>query len=149
MTLVGRTILVEASAADAFAYLHDPDARSRWDASVDRVGIEGDAAAKGARIHFRGHRTAPSWVGTFVEYAPPRRSVVDLVEGTGMPFGSYRQTLTVERSHGETRVGFTIEYLPRGAIRLLDSVTVRPRLSKSVNRSLQNVRRHFAERAYE
>jgi carbon monoxide dehydrogenase subunit G len=149
VTLVGRTIVVEAKPAEAFGYLHDPAARSWWDQSVDRVQLEGDAPAAGARLHFRGHRTAPSWIGQYLEYAPPRRSVVTLVEGTGMPFSSYRQTLTVERTQGETRVGFMIDYRLRGPIRLLDSVTVRPRLSRAVNRSLQAVRRHFAEAGYE
>jgi uncharacterized protein YndB with AHSA1/START domain len=143
-TRITRSILIDAPPADVFAYLHDADARGRWDAMADLVRLEGERPAPGVRLHFRGRRTAPSWVGEYASYEPPRRSVVRLVEGVGMPFTELTQTLAVDRAEGAARVTFTLEYTPRGVMRALDAVTVRPRMERAARRSLRSVADHFA-----
>ena len=143
-TRITRSILIDAAPADVFAYLHDADARGRWDAMSDLVRLEGERPAPGARLHFRGRRTAPSWVGEYAVYEPPRRSVVRLVEGVGMPFTDFTQTLAVDRAEGAARVTFVLEYTPRGVMRFLDAVTVRPRMERAARRSLRGVADHFA-----
>ena len=140
---VHRWISVNASPGDVFAYLHDPQARARWDRMSDLVRLEADAPAKGVRVHFRGRRTAPSWVGEFAAYDPPRRSVIRLVEGVGMPFTEFTETITVKAEGRGSRIDMTIEYTPRGLLRLLDGFTSRPRLSKAADRSLRAVADHF------
>ena len=143
-TRVSRSIVVNAPPAAVFAYLHDPDARGRWDAMSDLVRLEGERPAPGVRVHFRGRRTAPSWVGEYTVYEPPRRSVVRFVEGVGMPFAGFEQTLTVQPEQGRSRVTFVMEYAPRGLLRALDAVTARPRMERAAQRSLRQVADHFA-----
>jgi uncharacterized protein YndB with AHSA1/START domain len=116
-TRVSRSIVVNAPPAAVFAYLHDPAARGSWDAMSDLVRLEGERPAPGVRVHFRGRRTAPSWVGEYTVYEPPRRSVVRFVEGVGMPFAGFEQTLTVQPEQGRSRVTFVMEYAPRGLLR--------------------------------
>jgi uncharacterized protein YndB with AHSA1/START domain len=141
---VHRSIAVNGSPADVFAYLHDPKARARWDGMSDLVRLEADAPATGVRVHFRGRRTAPSWVGEYVAYEPPRRSVIRLVEGIGMPFSEFTETIAVKPEGGGSRVQMTVEYSPRGLLRLLDVFTSRPRITRATDRSLRAVADHFA-----
>ena len=140
---IHRAVIVTAPPAEVFAYMHDPATRPHWDRMVDLVRFEADTPAKGVRVHFRGRRTAPSWVGEFVEYSPPKRSVVRLVEGVGMPFSDFRQTIIVAPSGGGSRVEMDIDYLPKGVMRLLEPMTARPRMAKAVTRSLNALAEHF------
>jgi uncharacterized protein YndB with AHSA1/START domain len=141
---VRRSIIVHGPPENVFAYLHDPAQRGHWDAMSDLVRLEADHPAAGVRMHFRGRRTAPSWVGELAEYDPPRRSVVRLVEGAGMPFSDFRQTITVEPAADGSRVDFAIDYAPRGLMRLLEAVTVRPKMARAAARSLRAVSNHFS-----
>ena len=92
----------------------------------------------------RGRRTAPSWVGEYTELKPPRRSVLRLVEGVGMPFAAFSQTIEVAGRDGGSAVTLRLEYEARGAGRLIEPVVLRPRLAKAVRRSLGSIARHFA-----
>jgi uncharacterized protein YndB with AHSA1/START domain len=142
--VIEQLVAVEAAPAEAFAFLHDPDRRQEWDAMADMARLEGAAPATGARLHLRGHRTAPSWVGEYTEFDPPRRSVVRLVEGVGMPFSAFSQTLTVApRGGGGSSVSLRLEYRPRGPVRMVERFTLRPRLASAVRRSLANVSRRL------
>jgi uncharacterized protein YndB with AHSA1/START domain len=143
-TGVRRTITVKGSPTDVFAYMHDVAQRGHWDGMADLVRLEGERPAPGVRLHFRGRRTAPSWVGEFVTYDPPRTSVVRLVEGVGMPFSDFRETIIVTPAGGGSQVELAIEYTPRGLMRLLESMTVRPKMAKAATRSLEAVANHFA-----
>jgi uncharacterized protein YndB with AHSA1/START domain len=128
-----------------FAFLHDPDRRQQWDAMADLARLEdATAPAVGVRLHLRGRRTAPSWVGEYTELAPPRRSVLRLVEGVGMPFAAFSQTVEVTARDGGSVAALRLEYEARGLGRLLEPVVLRPRLSKAVRRSLASIARHFA-----
>src|SRR4051812_36191221 len=93
--VVEQRVAVDAPPAAGFAYLHEPRSRGAWDAMVDFCRLEAERPARGVRLHLHGRRTAPSWVGEYAEYAPPRRSVVRLVEGVGMPFRHFHQILEV------------------------------------------------------
>ena len=106
MPVIEQRASVAAKPADVFAFLHDPTQRPVWDTSVDLCRLEGEAVAAGARLHLRGRRKAPSWVGEYVEVDAPRRSVLRLVEGVGMPFADYRQTIEVAADGGQTAVVF-------------------------------------------
>ena len=86
MPVLERQATVNGTAAAVFDFLHAPEQRPVWDTSVDLCRLEGDAVAPGSRLHLRGRRKAPSWVGEYVEVVRPTRSVLRLVEGVGMPF---------------------------------------------------------------
>jgi uncharacterized protein YndB with AHSA1/START domain len=134
---------VAAAPAKVFQYLHDPAARGSWDAVVDLCRLEGDRPAVGARLHLRGRRTAPSWVGEYVVFEPPSRSELRLVEGVGMPFRNFSQTIEVRRSDGGSEVLLRTAYEPVGPARLLEPVVLRPRLRRAALRSLANVSSRF------
>jgi carbon monoxide dehydrogenase subunit G len=141
--VIEQAVAVAAKPVDVFAFLHDPGRRHEWDAMVDLARLEGESAAVGTRLHLRGRRTAPSWVGEYAQLDPPRSSVLRLVEGVGMPFSDFRQTIRVTPGDGASRVTLRLDYAPRGAARLLEPYTLRPRLAKAVRRSLENVSRRF------
>ena len=100
MPVVESHATVAAPPADVFAFLHDPAQRPVWDVAVDLCNLEGEDVVAGSRLHLRGRRKAPSWVGEYVEVATPRRSVLRLVDGVGMPFSDYRQVLEVTEDGG-------------------------------------------------
>lgn len=137
--VIEQAVAVAAKPAEVFAFLHDPERRPEWDVMVDLARLEGDAPAVGARLHLRGRRTAPSWVGEYAELDAPRRSVLRLVDGVGMPFSAFSQTLVVTPGKGGCTVSLRLEYQARGPARALESVTLRPRLAGAVRKSLAQV----------
>jgi uncharacterized protein YndB with AHSA1/START domain len=141
--VIEQAVAVGAPPKEVFAFLHAPDQRHEWDAMVDLARLEGDAPAKGARLHLRGRRTAPSWVGEYAELDAPRRSVLRLVDGVGMPFSAFSQTIAVTPRKGGSTVALRLEYQPRGAARLLEPVVLRPRLVGATRKSLANITRWF------
>jgi uncharacterized protein YndB with AHSA1/START domain len=141
--VIEQRVSVDAAPKDVFAFLHDPDRRQQWDAMADLARLEdASAPAVGVRLHLRGRRTAPSWVGEYTELAPPRRSVLRLVEGVGMPFAAFSQTVEVAARDGGSAVALRLEYQPRGLGRLVEPIVLRPRLSTAVRKSLASVARH-------
>jgi uncharacterized protein YndB with AHSA1/START domain len=144
MPVIERTVAVSAKPAEVFAFLHDPDQRPVWDASVDLCRPEGETVAAGSRVHLRGRRKAPSWVGEYVEVTPPRRSVLRLVEGVGMPFSEYRQTIEIAAENGGSKVTLRIEYTARGVLAVIERFTVRGRLAVALGNSARNVEMRFA-----
>jgi uncharacterized protein YndB with AHSA1/START domain len=143
--VIEQRVSVDGAPKDVFAFLHDPDRRQGWDAMADLARLEdADAPAVGVRLHLRGRRTAPSWVGEYTELAPPRRSALRLVEGVGMPFAAFTQTLEVAARDGGSVVTLRLEYEPRGLGRLVEPIVLRPRLSTAVRRSLANIAGRFA-----
>jgi uncharacterized protein YndB with AHSA1/START domain len=143
--VIEQRLSVDAAPKDVFAFLHDPDRRQQWDAMADLARLENASApAVGVRLHLRGRRTAPSWVGEYTELVPPRRSVLRLVEGVGMPFAAFSQTVEVEARDGGSAVALRLEYRARGVGRLLEPIVLRPRLSTAVRKSLASIARHFA-----
>jgi uncharacterized protein YndB with AHSA1/START domain len=143
--VIEQRVSVAAAPREVFAFLHDPDRRQQWDAMVDLARLEdASAAAVGVRLHLRGRRTAPSWVGEYTELEPPRRSLLRLVEGVGMPFAAFSQTVEVAARDGGSAVTLRLEYEARGLGRLVEPVVLRPRLAKAVRMSLASIARHFA-----
>ena len=67
-------------------------------------------------------------MGEYVEVATPRRSVLRLVDGVGMPFSDYRQTIQVAADGGGTAVTIRLDYAVRGPLVLIERFTVRGRL---------------------
>ena len=142
--VIEQRVSVDAAPGDVFAFLHDPDRRQQWDAMADLARLEdATAPAVGVRLHLRGRRTAPSWVGEYTELAPPRRSVLRLVEGVGMPFSAFSQTIEVVAVKDGSTVTLRLEYQARGLASLLEPVVLRPRLTKAVRRSLAGIAGHF------
>lgn len=144
MPVIEQRASVAAPPADVFAFLHDPEQRPVWDTSVDLCRLEGDAVAAGARLHLRGRRKAPSWVGEYVEVDPPRRSVLRLVEGVGMPFADYHQTIEVAADGGRTVVTLRLEYGVHGPLVPIERFTVRGRLQRALHDSARKVEMRFA-----
>jgi carbon monoxide dehydrogenase subunit G len=144
MPVIEQHASIAAPQADVFAFLHDPAQRAVWDTSVDLGRLEGDAVAAGARLHLRGRRKAPSWVGEYVEVDPPRRSVLRLVEGVGMPFADYRQTIEVTADGGKTTVVLRLDYAVRGPLVVIERFTVRGRLKRALHDSARKVEMRFA-----
>jgi uncharacterized protein YndB with AHSA1/START domain len=144
MPVVESHATVAAPPADVFAFLHDPAQRPVWDVAVDLCNLEGEAVAAGSRLHLRGRRKAPSWVGEYVEVAPPRRSVLRLVDGVGMPFSDYRQTIEVAKDGGGTAVTLRLDYAVRGPLALVERFTVRGRLARALHDSARKVEMRFA-----
>jgi carbon monoxide dehydrogenase subunit G len=143
--VIEQGVSVDAAPKDVFAFLHDPGRRQQWDAMADLARLEeASDPAVGVRLHLRGRRTAPSWVGEYTELAPPRRSVLRLVEGVGMPFAAFTQTVEVAARDGGSAVTLRLEYEARGLGRMLEPVVLRPRLAKAVRRSVASIARHFA-----
>jgi carbon monoxide dehydrogenase subunit G len=134
--VIERSVAVGAPPAEVFAFLHAPDRRQDWDSVVDFARLEGDAPCVGARLHLRGRRTAPSWVGEYVEFDPPRRSVLRLIDGVGMPFSAFTQTIVVAPRKGGSVVSLRVEYQVRGPARALEQFTLRPRLAGAARKSL-------------
>jgi uncharacterized protein YndB with AHSA1/START domain len=141
--VVEQSVAVAAAPAEVFAFLHAPERRPEWDAMVDLARLEGDAPAAGARLHLRGRRTAPSWVGEYAELDAPRRSLLRLVDGVGMPFSAFTQTLVVTPAGGGCTVTLRLEYQVRGPARALEPFTLRPRLTGAVRKSLAQVAGRF------
>jgi uncharacterized protein YndB with AHSA1/START domain len=140
MPVIERRATIAAPPDRVFAYLQDPVRRPMWDTMVDLCRLEAaDAPAAGVRMHLRGRRKAPSWVGEYVEYDQPRRSVVRMVGGVGMPFSDFRQTITVGRAGDGSEVVLRIDYRARGLFALLEPVTVRRRLRRAVGDSLRRL----------
>ena len=144
MPVVESHVAVAALPADVFAFLHDPAKRPVWDVAVDLCNLEGGGVAAGSRLHLRGRRKAPSWVGEYVEVAVPRRSVLRLVDGVGMPFSDYRQTIEVAGDGGQTTVTLKLEYAVRGPLALIERFTVRGRLVRALHDSARRVEMRFA-----
>jgi carbon monoxide dehydrogenase subunit G len=145
MPVIEQRASVAATPADVFAFLHDPAQRPVWDTSVGLCRLEGESVAAGARVHLRGRRKAPSWVGEYVEVDAPSRSVLRLVEGVGMPFADYRQTIEVAADGGRTAVVLRLEYGVRGPLVLIERFTFRGKLDHALQDSVRKVEMRFAE----
>ena len=144
MPVLEQQATVNGTAAAVFDFLHAPEQRPVWDTSVDLCRLEGDAVAPGSRLHLRGRRKAPSWVGEYVEVVRPTRSVLRLVEGVGMPFADYRQTIEIAPAKGGATVTVRLEYSARGVLALLDRFTVRGRLDHALRDSVRAIEMRFA-----
>jgi hypothetical protein len=70
--------------------------------------------------------------------------VLRLVEGVGMPFAAFAQTVEVAPREGGSAVTLRLEYEPRGLGRVVEPIVLRPRLSTAVRKSLASIARHFA-----
>lgn len=142
--VIEEQVNAAATPATVFAYLHDPAERGSWDASAESSTAEGGSPAAGVRLHVRGRRLAPSWVGEYTSFEPPTRSSVRLVEGEGMPFRSFTQTISVAPRRGGSTVTIRLEYEAAGAVRLIEPLTLRTRLRRVTHRSLALIQEHFA-----
>ncbi len=141
--MIEQQATVKAPPDAVFAYLHDPANRSRWDPMVDLANLEGNLAV-GARLHLRGRRKAPSWVGEYRTYKPPRQSVLAFVEGRGMPFRDYTQTLTVASVKGGSTITLRVEYELPSALRPFDLFTFRGKLTRTTAQAVSRAAEHFA-----
>jgi uncharacterized protein YndB with AHSA1/START domain len=139
---IERRIHVDAEPARVFAHVHDPELRPTWDPMTDLCRVEGAGRPRpGARLHLRGRRNAPSWVGEYEVYEPPRRSVVRLVEGVGMPFRDFTQTLEVARDGTRTELVYRLSYDIAAPLRLIEPFTMRRKLLRAASHAVANVRR--------
>ena len=143
-TVIEQRADLNAAPRDVFAFLTDPARRGEWDSSCERCTIEGDAPAKGVRVHITGHRTAPSWTGEYGRFDLNRGAALRLVEGIGMPFTSFIEGFQVEPRKGGCTLTLRVEYEVSGIVRMIEPMTVRSRMRRTTAKSLRNVEQHFA-----
>jgi uncharacterized protein YndB with AHSA1/START domain len=141
--VIEQTAQLPASPATVFAYLTDPDRRGEWDDGCSACTLLGDRPAKGARLQLQGRRMAPSWVGEYRSFDPPRRATLTLIDGQGMPFASFSESFTLASRSGGSTLTLRLEYETRGMLRLIEPVTVRSRLRRTTARSLAGIVAHF------
>ena len=67
-----------------------------------------------------------------------------LVEGVGMPFADYRQTIEVAADGGRTAVVLRLEYGVRGPLVLIERFTFRGKLDHALQDSARKVEMRFA-----
>jgi hypothetical protein len=70
--------------------------------------------------------------------------VLRLVEGVGMPFSDYRQTIEIAPEKGGASVTLRLEYSARGVLALLDRFTIRGRLDHALHDSVRGIEMRFA-----
>jgi uncharacterized protein YndB with AHSA1/START domain len=128
--VIEQTAQLPASPATVFAYLTDPDRRGEWADGCSACTLLGDRPAKGARLQLQGRRMAPSWVGEYRSFDPPRRATLTLIDGQGMPFASFSESFTLASRSGGSTLTLRLEYETRGMLRLIEPVTVRSRLRR-------------------
>jgi carbon monoxide dehydrogenase subunit G len=143
-TVIEQRADLNAAPRDVFAFLTDPASRGEWDSSCERCTIEGDAPAKGVRLHIAGRRAAPSWTGEYGRFDLNRGAALRLVEGLGMPFTSFIEGFQVEARKGGCRLTLRVEYEVSGMLRMIEPLTVRSRMRRTTAKSLRNVEQHFA-----
>jgi len=143
-TVIEQRADLNAAPREVFAYLTDPALRGDWDSSCERCTIEGDAPAKGVRVHITGHRTAPSWTGEYGRFDLDRGAALRLVEGIGMPFTSFIEGFQVEPRKGGCTLTLRVEYEVSGMVRMIEPLTVRSRMRRTTVKSLKNIEQHFA-----
>jgi carbon monoxide dehydrogenase subunit G len=143
-TVIEQRADLNAAPRDVFAFLTDPARRGEWDSSCERCTIEGDAPAKGVRVHITGHRTAPSWTGEYGRFDLDRGAALRLVEGIGMPFTSFIEGFQVEPRKGGCTLTLRVEYEVSGMVRMIEPLTVRSRMRRTTVKSLKNIEQHFA-----
>jgi carbon monoxide dehydrogenase subunit G len=143
-TVIEQRAELKAAPRDVFAYLTDPARRGEWDSSCERCTIDGDAPAKGVRVHITGHRTAPSWTGEYGRFDLNRGAALRLIEGQGMPFTSFIEGFQVEPRKGGSTLTLRVEYEVGGMVRMIEPLTVRSRMRGTTVRSLKNIEQHFA-----
>lgn len=144
MPVIEQTAQLPASPSTVFAYVTDPDRRGEWDDGCAACTLLADHPAKGARLQLQGRRMAPSWLGEYRSFDPPRRASLTLIEGQGMPFHSFSESFTLVPRSGGSTLTLRLDYETRGAIRLIEPLTVRSRLRRTTARSLASIVAHFA-----
>jgi carbon monoxide dehydrogenase subunit G len=142
--VIEQRVEVAAAPAAVFAFMHDPSQRGVWDASAEGSTIDRPAPAPGVRVHVHGRRLAPSWIGEYSAFEPPKRSTLRLVEGEGMPFRSFSQAISIAPRRGGSAVTIRLEYEAAGAVRLIEPFTLRNRLRRVTQRSLDALADHFS-----
>ena len=143
-TVIEQRAELNAAPRDVFAFLTDPAGRSEWDVSCERCTIEGDAPAKGVRVHITGRRAAPSWTGEYGRFDLNRGAALRLIEGQGMPFTSFIEGFQVEPRKRGCTLTLRVEYEVGGVLRMIEPLTVRSRMRRTTAKSLRNVEQHFA-----
>ena len=145
MTVISHQVELSASPSKAFEFLHDPSKRQVWDISAERATLDQDKPGKGVGISVTGKRMAPSWQGRYTTYDPPKRSVLEVTPGAGMPFRSYNETIELRPAPkgGGSILRYTIEYQTSGMWRLIEPFTVGSRLRRTAKRSVSQIYDHF------
>jgi hypothetical protein len=143
-TVIDQQTTVKAAPAVLFDFLHDPARRREWDSTVDGADLEGELGT-GGRLHLHGHRKAPSWTGEYRVYERPRRSELVFLEGVGMPFRSYVQTIEVKPAKGGSTVRFRIEYELPAVLALIDAFTFRGKLARAARNAMSDIAVRFGQ----
>jgi hypothetical protein len=135
---------VSAPPAAVFDYLHDPAQRPVWDPMVEGATLQSERLRPGARLLLRGRRKAPSWTGEYRRLDRPLGSELVLVEGTGMPFRSFRQSVALRADGSGSQLRYTVAYELPPLLRPIDVFTFRGRLTRAARQAVSRVEQHFA-----
>lgn len=143
MTVISHQVELPASPARVFEFLHDPARRQAWDASAQRAELDQAKPARGAQITVTGKKMAPSWEGRYTAFDPPRRSVLEVTPGAGMPFRSFTETIELQPNGKGSILRYAIEYRTSGIWKVIEPFTVGSRLRKTARASTNRISDHF------
>lgn len=143
MTVIARQIEVPAAPAKVFEFLHDPARRQTWDVSTQQAALDRERPGKGVKITVTGKRMAPSWEGRYTAFDPPKRSVLEVTPGPGLPFRTYTETIELRPNGSGSILRYAIEYQTSGAWKLIEPFTVGSRIRRTVKASTNRIYDHF------
>ena len=143
MTEIVHQVELPAAPAKVFDFLHDPARRQVWDVSAEQATLDRDKPGKGAQIAVTGRKMAPSWEGRYTAFDAPKRSVLEVTPGAGMPFRSLTETFEIRPSGSGSILRYVITYRTSGLWKLVEPFTVGSRLRKTAKRSTARIYDHF------
>ena len=143
MTVIAHQVELDAAPSKVFAFLHDPARRQVWDVTTESATLDRETPGKGAQLSVTGRRMAPSWEGRYITFDSPRRSVLEVTPGAGMPFRSYTETIELRPKGSGSILRYAIEYHTSGMWRLIEPFTVGSRLRRTAKHSTGRIYDHF------
>ena len=109
MTEIVHQVELPAAPAKVFDFLHDPARRQVWDVSAEQATLDREKPGKGAQIAVTGRKMAPSWEGRYTAFDAPKRSVLEVTPGAGMPFRSLTETFEIRPSGSGSILRYVID----------------------------------------
>lgn len=137
MITVDKSIQIDKSAADVFAYASNFDNTTRWQGGVESVEVDGDANRVGGKYtevrKFMGREMRT--VLEITAYEPGTKWAAKVLDGP-VP---YEVTIQFEAANGGTKMSMHLEGEPSGFFKLAQGA-VQGQLEKSVAEDMQRLK---------